>query len=103
MPGCNPASAWWSTASTACARARRSKRRKDRFLTKKNSKKEDAAKKGLSEPLPAVHPAAGGDLAADGRDPDLRHPRLPPAAAVRPARGRLPHHPGADVLPGREP
>ena len=47
------------------------------------------------EPVPPVHRAAGGDLAADGGDPAGRHRGLPLPAAVGPAGGRLPDHPGA--------
>ena len=56
-----------------------------------------------SEPVAHLHPAAGRHGAADGRDPAGGHRRLPPAAALGAARGRLPDDPGGDALPGREP
>ena len=55
------------------------------------------------EPLADVHPPAGGDLAADGGDPAGRHGRVPAAAGLRAAPGRLSDHPGAHVLSRREP
>ena len=55
------------------------------------------------ESVTPVHPAAGRDHAADGRDPARRHRRVSRAAAVRAARGRLPDDPGGHALSGREP
>ncbi len=55
------------------------------------------------EPVAPVHPAAGGDLAADGGDRAGRPRRLPVPAAVGAAAGRLPDDPGADALPRRQP
>ena len=54
-------------------------------------------------PSRPVHPAAGRHHPADGGDPAGRHRRLPVPAGLRPARGRLPDHPGADLLSGRQP
>ena len=55
------------------------------------------------EPVAPLHPAAGRDHAADGRDHAGRHRRLPLPAGLRAAGGRLPDHPGADLLSGRQP
>jgi hypothetical protein len=56
-----------------------------------------------SEPVAHIHPASGGDHAADGRHPDRRRHGLPAAALVGAARGGLSDHRGADLLPRREP
>ena len=58
--------------------------------------------KGRNEPVAAVHPAAGGDLAADGRHLPVRRHRLPAVAALGAARSGLPDDPGRHVLSGRE-
>ena len=55
------------------------------------------------ESVPSIHPAPGRDHAADGRSAARRHRRLPRAAALRVARGRLPDDPGRDALPRGEP
>ena len=55
------------------------------------------------EPVAPVHPAAGGDLAADGGDHAGRHRRLSVSAALGLARGRLSDDPGADLLSRRQP
>ena len=55
------------------------------------------------ESVPALHPAAGRDLAADGRHAARGHRRLSRAADLGAAGGRLPDDPGRDALSGREP
>ena len=55
------------------------------------------------ESVAPVHPAAGRDHAVDGRDPARGHRRVPRAAAVRAARGRLPDDPGGHAVSRREP
>jgi multidrug efflux system membrane fusion protein len=55
------------------------------------------------EPVATVHPAAGGDLAADGRRAARGHRRVSRAADLGAAGDRLPDDPGGDALPGREP
>ena len=55
------------------------------------------------ESVTPIHPAAGRHHPADGGDSGRGHDRLSATAAVGAARGRLPDHPGADLLPGREP
>src|SRR6185312_13668168 len=78
-------SAWSSTAWTACGKAPRSR----------------SAPGG--ESVAPFHPAPGRDLARDGGDRARRAARLPPAAAIGAAGGRLPDDPRGDLLPGREP
>ena len=51
----------------------------------------------------ALHPAAHRNIAARGRRHAGRHSRLPVAAGVLAAAGRLPHHPGHHPASGREP
>ena len=75
------------------------RRRRDGDAT---ARRDNQLRTACHEPFAPLHPAAGGDLAADGRDPAVGHRRLPAAAAVRVAGGRLPDHPGGDALPGRE-
>ena len=58
---------------------------------------------GANEPVPAVHPPADRDLAADGRPAARRRGRLPAAARLRAAAGGLSDDPGRDVLSGRQP
>ena len=53
------------------------------------------------ESVAPVHPPAGGDLAADGRDPARRHRRVSRAAGVRAAQVRLSDHPGRHAVPRR--
>src|SRR5215472_13589836 len=55
------------------------------------------------EPVPPVHRAAGGDLAADGCAGVGRAGGVPFSLAVGLARGRLPDDPGADLVSGRQP
>jgi len=55
------------------------------------------------EPLPPLHPPPGRHFAADAGHRAGRPGRLPVAAALRPAAGRLPHHPGTDALPRCQP
>src|SRR5256885_14780507 len=87
-PALRLASGWLSRAATACATAL-----KWRFLIarpaprparaarrRRKARASGGAKRG-HEPLAAVHPAAGSDLAPDGRDPARRRDRLPAAAA----------------------
>jgi len=59
--------------------------------------------KRAHESLAAVHPAAGGDVAPDGRDPARRRDRLPAAATLGFARGGLPDDPGRHLLSARAP
>ena len=54
-------------------------------------------------PSRPFHPATGRDLAADAGDRAGRPGGLQVPAALGLAAGRLPHHPGADALPGRQP
>ena len=56
-----------------------------------------------SESLPDLHPAAGGDVADDGRRGAGRCRCFPATAGLGAAAGRLPDHAGPDVLPRREP
>ena len=55
------------------------------------------------ESVASVHPPAGGDLVADGRDPAGGHRRVSRAAAVGAAEVRLSDDPGRDAVPRREP
>ena len=50
-----------------------------------------------------LHPASGRDLSADGGDHAGGNRRLSVPAALGVAGGRLSDHPGADLLPRREP
>src|SRR2546425_9690354 len=108
-PALRLASGWSSRAATACATAR-----KWRFLSarpaprpararRRGKARASGAAKRAHESLAAVHPAAGGDLALDGRDPARRRDRLPAAAALGASRGGLPDDPGRDLLSRREP
>ena len=55
------------------------------------------------ESVPPVYPAAGRDIAADGRDHAVGHSGVSFPADFRPAPGRLPDHPGPDLLSRRQP
>ena len=60
-------------------------------------------KAATNEPVASVHPAAGRDVAADGRRSLLAGAvALPAAPGLGAAAGRLPDDPGRDVLSGRE-
>ena len=54
-------------------------------------------------PSRALHPAAGRDVAADGRTPARRRRRLSAAAGLGAAASGLSDDPGRDVLSGRQP
>ena len=56
-----------------------------------------------NESFAAIHPQADRDHPADGGDPARRPGGIQTVAGLGAARGRLSHHPGADVLSGREP
>src|ERR1700722_11837321 len=56
-----------------------------------------------SEPVPHLHPQAGGNIADDGRRGTDRRHGFPATAGVRAASGGLPHHTDPDLLSGREP
>ena len=56
-----------------------------------------------NEPVTPLHPATGRHHPVDGGDPGRGPDRLPAVAAVGVAGSRLPDHPGADVLSGRQP
>src|SRR5690606_32629062 len=101
-PASPPASASRSTGSTACAKARASKSLLDNRTTHRKRRRR-RARKPAGEPLAALHPAPGRDLARDAGDPALGDPRLPPAAALGAARGGLPDDPGPHLLSRREP
>ncbi len=55
------------------------------------------------EPLCAVYPASGRNHAADDRPAPRRPRQLPIPPPLRPPRSRLPHDPGANLLPRRQP
>ena len=55
------------------------------------------------EPVTPVHPPAGRDGAADGGAAAVGHPRLPAAAGLGAAAGRLPDDPHHHLLSGRQP
>src|ERR1019366_1379575 len=55
------------------------------------------------EPIPHLHPQAGGDIADDGWSGARRGHGLPATAGLGATPGGLPDHPGSDVLPGFEP
>src|SRR5260370_9383429 len=55
------------------------------------------------EPVAAVYSAAGPHHSSDGRRPTRGLGRFPPVAYFSFASGRLPHHPGANILSGRQP
>ena len=55
------------------------------------------------ESFASLHRAAGRDRAADARDRARGPGRFPVPAAGGAAAGRLPDHPGADAVPGRQP
>src|SRR5216117_4625925 len=108
-PALRLASGWSSRAATACATAlkwrfpiARPAPRPARARHRQKARASGAAKRA-HEPLAAVHPAAGGDLALDGRDPARRRDRLSPLAALGLARGGLPDDPGRHLLSRREP
>src|SRR5580658_872110 len=64
----------------------------------------DGRARGLAyESVTHFRPAAGGDHAADDRDPGRRHARLHRAALGRVAGSLLSDHPGPDLLSRREP
>src|SRR5690606_10688107 len=56
-----------------------------------------------NEHLAPPHPAPGGHLAADGGAAAVGPVRVSAAAGVGTAAGGLPHHPGDDPVPGRQP
>src|SRR6266705_6273977 len=107
-PALRLANGWSSRAAIACATAQ-----KWRFPTarpaprpataarRRGKARASGAAKRAHESLAAVHPAAGGDLALDGRDPARRRDRLPAAAALGAARGGLPDDPGRHLLSRR--
>src|SRR5881396_758265 len=108
-PALRPASGWSWKAAIACATARkwrfpvaRPTRRPVKARRRQKARASGAAKRA-HESLAALHPAAGGDLALDGRDPARRRDRLPAAAALGLARGGLPDDPGRHLLSRREP
>src|SRR5437879_4324112 len=109
-PALRLASGWSSRAATACATARkwrfpivRPAPRPARAARRRGKARASGAAKRAHESLAALHPAAGGDLALDGRDPARRRDRLPAAAALGLARGGLPDDPGRHLLSRREP
>src|SRR3712207_6623842 len=55
-----------------------------------------------SEPIAALHPPTGGHGTSDDRGDHRWRRRVPAAARLGPAGGRLPDDPGHDVLPRRE-
>jgi multidrug efflux system membrane fusion protein len=55
-----------------------------------------------NEPVATIHRAPGSNIAADDCDTAGRRTGLPSAASVGAAGCRLSHHPGADLLPGRQ-
>src|SRR5437879_12568329 len=109
-PALSLASGWSSRAATACATARkwrfpivRPAPRPARAARRRGKARASGTAKRAHESLAALHPAAGGDLALDGRDPARRRDRLPAAAALGLARGGLPDDPGRHLLSRRQP
>src|SRR5579862_2063599 len=56
-----------------------------------------------SEPIPDLHPEAGGHLTDDGGRGSGRVRSVPATSGVGAAAGRLPDHADPDVLSGRQP
>src|SRR5581483_10814249 len=56
-----------------------------------------------NESVPAIHPAAGGHLTPDGGHFACGLCCVPAAPGLSSAGGRLPDHPGSDLLPRRQP
>src|SRR5204862_4453136 len=109
-PALRLASGWSSRAATACATAlkwrfpiARPAPRPARAARRRGKGKASGGAKRGHEPLAPLHPAAGGDIAADGRDPARRRDRLPAAAAFGSTRGGLPDDPDRHFLSWREP
>src|SRR6266550_4701638 len=109
-PALSLASGWSSKAAIACATARRWRSpiarlapRPARAARRRGKARASGAAKRVHEPLAALHPAAGGDIALDGRDPARRRDRLSPLAALGLARGGLPDDPGRHLLSRCEP
>src|SRR5438552_3505255 len=101
-----PRATWSSsTAWTGCVPAPRWKllRNDPRSNRLRRARGNAAGHQGANESVAAVHPEAGRDHAADGRDPACRRVRVPPAADLGAAAGRLPDHPDLHLLPRREP
>jgi multidrug efflux system membrane fusion protein len=61
-----------------------------------------ALNRSRHESIPPIHSSTGRDVAADARDSPLGNCRVPPTAGFGLAAGGLSHHPGGDVLSGRE-
>src|SRR3989442_2934077 len=101
-----PRATWSSsTAWTGCVPAPRWKLlRNDRRSNRLRRARGNAAgHQGANESVAAVHPEAGRDHAADGRDPACRRVRVSPAADLGAAAGRLPDHPDVHLLSRPEP
>src|SRR5215813_86259 len=113
-------SVWWSTEPIASSRAPRcgfgrqgswtTRRMPAGAMAVAGGAAAVTAGKGLrdaeamaSEHFTDVHPSAGRDLAADGRRGAGRLRRVPAAAGVGPAAGRLSDDADPDVLSGGQP
>src|SRR6185369_1074037 len=80
---------WVPLARTVTGTRRRRRRNKARLIP--------------HESIQRLYPPPGRHRPTDGGDHAGRARRTAFSAAVRAARSRLPDHPGADVLSGREP
>src|SRR5690606_32413531 len=103
-----PASAWCWKGWTGCTRAARSRSwlPQETLVMTPTPTTRPMTRPGRprgDEHLAPLHPAPGGHLAADGGAAAVGPVRLSAAAGVGTAAGGLPHHPGDDPVPGRQP